>query len=104
MTSGPLELLHMDLFGPIAYISIKGSKYGLLIDDDYTCSIWVFFLQNKSGTLGFLKKFLRRVQNEFNSRIKKIRSDNGVKLKTLKLKNSLRMASIMSSLLPILHN
>jgi hypothetical protein len=26
-TDRPLELLHMDLFGPIAYISIGGSKY-----------------------------------------------------------------------------
>jgi hypothetical protein len=27
----PLELLHMDLFGPIAYISISGSKYCLVL-------------------------------------------------------------------------
>jgi hypothetical protein len=30
-TDRPLELLHMDLFGPIAYISISGSKYCLVI-------------------------------------------------------------------------
>jgi hypothetical protein len=29
-TDRPLELLHMDLFGPIAYISIGGSKYCLV--------------------------------------------------------------------------
>ena len=29
MTDRPLELLHMDLFGPIAYISIGGSEYCL---------------------------------------------------------------------------
>jgi hypothetical protein len=28
-TDRPLELLHMDLFGPIVYISIGGSKYCL---------------------------------------------------------------------------
>ena len=32
-TDRPLELLHMDLFGPIAYISIGGSKYCLVIVD-----------------------------------------------------------------------
>jgi transposase InsO family protein len=80
-TSRPLELLHMDLFGPIAYISIGGNKYGLVIVDDYTCFTWVFFLHNKSETQGVLKKFLRRAQNEFNLRIKKIRSDNGSKFK-----------------------
>jgi hypothetical protein len=39
-----LEMLHMDLFGPVAYISIGGNKYGLIIIDDYSCFTWVFFL------------------------------------------------------------
>jgi hypothetical protein len=46
-TSRPLELLHIDLFGPVAYLSIGGSKYGLVIVDDYSRFIWVFFLQDK---------------------------------------------------------
>jgi hypothetical protein len=44
-TERPLELLHMDLFGPIAYISIGRSKYCLIIVDDYSRFTWVFFLQ-----------------------------------------------------------
>jgi hypothetical protein len=36
-TTRPLEMLHMDLFGPISYISIGGNKYGLVIVDDYSC-------------------------------------------------------------------
>jgi hypothetical protein len=47
-TDRPLELLHMDLFGPIAYISIGGSKYYLVIMDDYSRFTWIFFLQEKS--------------------------------------------------------
>jgi hypothetical protein len=43
-TSRPLELLHMDLFGPVAYLSIGGSKYGLVIVDDFSRFTWVFFL------------------------------------------------------------
>jgi hypothetical protein len=43
-TDRPLELLHMDLFGPIAYISIGGSKYYLVIVDDYSRFTWLFFL------------------------------------------------------------
>jgi hypothetical protein len=34
----------MDLFGPIAYLSIGGRKYGLVIVDDYSCFTWLFFL------------------------------------------------------------
>jgi transposase InsO family protein len=84
-TSRPLELLHMDLFGPIAYLSIGGTKYGLVIVDDYSRFIWVFFLQDKSKTQGTLKHFLRRAQNEFELRSKKIRSDNGSKFKNLQV-------------------
>jgi hypothetical protein len=46
-TSRPLELLHIDLFSPIAYLSIDESKYGLVIVDDFTYFTWVFFLQDK---------------------------------------------------------
>jgi transposase InsO family protein len=80
-TDRPLELLHMDLFDPIAYISIGGSKYYLVIVDDYSRFTWVFFLQEKSQTQETLKWLLRRAQNEFKLRIKKIRSDNGTEFK-----------------------
>jgi hypothetical protein len=42
-TIGPLKMLHMDLFGLIAYISIGGNKYGFVIDNDYSRFTWVFF-------------------------------------------------------------
>jgi hypothetical protein len=76
-TSRPLELLHIDLFRPVAYLSIGRSKYGLIIVDDVSYFTWVFFLQDKSKTQGTLKRFLRRAQNEFELKVKKIRSDNG---------------------------
>jgi hypothetical protein len=99
-TSRPLELLHMDLFGPIAYLSIGGSKYGLVIVDDFSYFTWVFFLQDKSETKGTLKRFLRRAQNEFELEVKKIRSDNGSELKSFLR----RKASSTSSPLPTLHS
>jgi hypothetical protein len=49
-TIRPLEMLHMDLFGPIAYISIGDNKYDLVIIDDYSRFTWVFFLQDKDET------------------------------------------------------
>jgi hypothetical protein len=47
-TSRPLELLHMDLFGAFAYLSIGGSKYGLVIIDDFSRFTWVFFCRIKN--------------------------------------------------------
>jgi hypothetical protein len=49
-TTRPLEMLHMYFFGSIAYKSINGNKYGLVIVDDYSRFTWVFFLQDKSET------------------------------------------------------
>jgi hypothetical protein len=46
-TTQPLELIHMDLFGPIAYLSFGGNKYGLVIIDDYSRFTWVFFVYDK---------------------------------------------------------
>jgi transposase InsO family protein len=88
-TTRPLEMLHIDLFGPIAYISIGSNKYGLVIVDDYSRFTLVFFLQDKSETQELLKKFLRRTQNEFDAKVKKIRSDNGTKFKSTQVEDFL---------------
>jgi transposase InsO family protein len=88
-TDMSLELVHMDLFGPIAYISIGRSKYCLVIVDDYSRFTWVFFLQEKSQTQETLKRFLRRSQNEFRLRIKNIRSDNGTEFKNSQIEGFL---------------
>jgi transposase InsO family protein len=73
--------------------------------DDYSRFTWVFFLQDKSQTQETLKGFLRRAQNEFGLRIKKIRSDNGMEFKNSQIEGFLeRRASSMSSLLPTHHN
>jgi len=80
-TSRPLELLHMDLFGPTSYKSIGGNLYCLVIVDDYSRYSWVFFLQEKSETMSIFKKFAKRAQNLFGYTIVKIRSDNGSEFK-----------------------
>jgi transposase InsO family protein len=94
MTDRLLELLHMDLFGPIAYISIDGSKYCLVIVDDYSCFTWISFLQEKSQTQEILKRFLRRAKNKFGLRIKKIRSDNGTEFKNSQIEGFLEEEGI----------
>jgi transposase InsO family protein len=78
-TSSPLELLHMDLFGPITYASVGGNLYYLVIVDDYSRYTWEFFLQEKSEVASIFKKFSKKAQNEFDCKIKKIGSDNGKK-------------------------
>jgi hypothetical protein len=74
----------MDLFGPVAYISIGGNKYDLIIVDDYSHFTWVFFLQDKRKTQEVLKKFLRKTQNEFDAKLKKIEVTMAPNSRTIK--------------------
>jgi hypothetical protein len=88
-TTRPLKMLHMDLFGPIAYISIGSNKYNLVIVDDYSHFAWVFFLQDKGEIQEVLKKFLRRAQNEFDANVEKIRSDIDTEFKNTQIEDFL---------------
>jgi hypothetical protein len=71
-TSKAFELLHMDLFGPTTYTSIGGNKYGFMIVDDFTRYTWVSFLVDKSDVFATFKTFIKRVQNDFETTIKKV--------------------------------
>jgi hypothetical protein len=59
-TTQPLELIHIDLFGLVAYLNIRGNKYGLVIVDDYSCFTWIFFLFDKCQVRDKVKTFVRR--------------------------------------------
>ena len=84
-TSKAFELLHMDLFGPTTYTSISGNKYGFMIVDDLTKYTWVFFLVDKSDVFAIFKTFIKRIHNEFETTIKKVRSDNGSEFKNTRV-------------------
>ncbi|KAJ9565015.1 hypothetical protein OSB04_000981 [Centaurea solstitialis] len=83
--SSPLQLLHMDLFGPTNVMSIGKKSYCLVIVDDYSRFTWVYFLRTKDETSGLIKPFVTRVENKTNLRVKIIRSDNGTEFKNANL-------------------
>nr|GEV46185.1 retrovirus-related Pol polyprotein from transposon TNT 1-94 [Tanacetum cinerariifolium] len=49
-SKGRLNLLHMDLCGPMRVASINGKKYILVIADDYSRYTWTLFLRSKDET------------------------------------------------------
>ena len=84
-TSKAFELMHIDLFGPTTYTSIRGNKYGFIIVDDFTRYTWVFFLGDKSDVFATFKSFVKGIHNEFETTIKKVRSDNGSEFKNTRI-------------------
>jgi hypothetical protein len=51
----------------------------------FPTSLGYSFLQDKTETQGTIKRFLRRAQNEFEFKVKKIKSDNGSEFKNLQV-------------------
>ncbi|GKC76157.1 retrovirus-related pol polyprotein from transposon TNT 1-94, partial [Tanacetum coccineum] len=63
-THSKLELMHMDLCGPMRVESINGTKYILVIVDDYSRYTWVYFLRTKDETPEMIKKFIAQTHYE----------------------------------------
>ena len=83
-TSRPLELFHMNLFGPSRTMSLGGNYYGLVIVDDYSRFTWTLFIATKDETYHSFKRFAKVIQNEKNCGISSIKSDNGGELQNEK--------------------
>ncbi|GJT37465.1 integrase, catalytic region, zinc finger, CCHC-type containing protein [Tanacetum coccineum] len=71
-----LELLHMDLCGPMRVASINGKKYILVIVDN-------------------IKKFIAQAQLNYKAKVCKIRADNGTEFKNATLKAHYEKLGIM---------
>ncbi|GJS27344.1 putative ribonuclease H-like domain-containing protein [Tanacetum coccineum] len=77
----PLQLLHMDLFGPVFVRSINRKSYSLVVTNDFSRFSWVFFLSTKDETPKILKNFITNIENQSDHKVKTIRSDNGTEFK-----------------------
>nr|GEY84915.1 retrovirus-related Pol polyprotein from transposon TNT 1-94 [Tanacetum cinerariifolium] len=73
-----LQLLHMDLCGPMRVESINGRKYVFVIVDDYSRYTWTHFLSSKDETLEVLINFLRLVQRGLHAQVRIVRTDKGM--------------------------
>jgi len=76
-TFRPLKLLHIDLFGPVNTASLYGSKYGLIIVDDYSRWTWVKFLRSKDCAYDVFSSFCTQIQSKKEMKILKVKSDHG---------------------------
>ena len=83
-TTRPIELLHIDLCGPMRIKSPKGKQYILVTVDDYSRYTWVSFLREKSEALQEFSKLCKELQTLKNLPIVSVRSDHGKEFDFLK--------------------
>ncbi|GJX66532.1 retrovirus-related pol polyprotein from transposon TNT 1-94 [Tanacetum coccineum] len=76
---GRLNLLHMDLFGPMRIESINGKKYILVIVDVYSRYTWTHLLRSKDETPKVLKDFLKMIQRNLEAQVITVRTDRDTK-------------------------
>ncbi|GJR58077.1 hypothetical protein Tco_1500239 [Tanacetum coccineum] len=76
-SKGRLNLLHMDLCGPMRVASINRKKYILVIVDDYSRYTWTLFLRSNDETPEVLKEFLTMIQRNLQAPVISVRSDRG---------------------------
>ncbi|KAJ9556103.1 hypothetical protein OSB04_010717 [Centaurea solstitialis] len=93
-TEKPLQLIHMDLCGPMRVQSINGKKYVLVMVDDYSRYTWVKFLRSKDEAPKIIISVLKEVQVNLQSQVQKIRSDHGTEFKNKVLSGYLESVGI----------
>lgn len=78
-TLNVFDLIHMDIWGPYRTPTHIGYRFFLTIIDDHSRMTWLFFMKFKNVVFEILRCFFTLVKNQFNSSIKRVRTDNRIK-------------------------
>ena len=71
------ELVHSDVCGPFPTQAHNGEKYFVSFIDDYSRTIWIFGLRQKSDVFQTFKRFKALAENQTGRHLKILRTDNG---------------------------
>ena len=88
--SQPGSVIHMDLAGPMRTDSTGGARYFLLLKDDCSGLMFVYFIREKNQVINKMKEFLIDWYALTNGiKIRCMRSDNGTEFVNAGVKNLL---------------
>jgi hypothetical protein len=72
-----LDLIHLDVCGPIPVKSLGGYSYYIIFIDDYSIKTWLYLLKTKDEVFNKFQEFKEEIKNLTNKKIKMLRNDNG---------------------------
>lgn len=73
----PNDLVHIDIWGPAQTQSPSGSRYFLTCYDDHTKHVRLYPLKTKDQALPRFAEYIKLVENQCSTKIKRVRMDNG---------------------------
>jgi transposase InsO family protein len=73
----PLQLIHMDLMGPLPVPTLGGAKYVATFLDDFSGISVVKLLAHKSGAAAAIKETFTYLENQCDFNVKAVRTDRG---------------------------
>ena len=76
-TREPLELVHMDLCGPMPVVSMNGSRYFYILVDEYSKYVCVYIIRTKDEAFKKFVHYVNKYENQLGKKIRQVRSDNG---------------------------
>ena len=80
MTYKPLELLHIDVWGPFCHLTRLNCSMFITIVDDISRMSWIFLVKRKSEIPKVFKDFVCYIENQLSATTKAIRTDNAPEL------------------------
>jgi transposase InsO family protein len=81
-----LELVHIDLCGPITPATVGGNKYFLLVVDDHTRFMWIEVIRTKDEAFARFRKIRARGEVQGKCKLFAFRSDCGGEFNLLDFK------------------
>ena len=88
------QIIHADVCGPMQEPSIGGSRYFLLLKDEYSHFRFIFFLHQKSEVYQKIKTFVNLCENSYGHKVKTLRTDNGTEFLNVDVKQYLESKGI----------
>ena len=94
------ELIHTDLSGKFSVPSIGKRNYYITFIDDYTRYSAIVFLTHKSDTTAAIKAFVRQIEKQYETKVKRFRHDNGGEYVNNELQDYYNVNGIICELTP----
>lgn len=86
-TSKPCELIHADTCGPMEVPSVGGSRYFVILKDDYSNYRSVYFVKRKDEVKKCIENFVYKAENVTKNKVLCFRSDNGLEFVNKEVQN-----------------